>query len=193
MRWWRGRESNPLRAACKAMLRLDGLPVETHRTMLGARNVVFCRLNYGLSPRGIRTRISPLIADYRTLSARCVSCAPGDSNSEQTWFEQVASASWARRACVGPGRRTRTVAPLGQSQRASPEDPGEIALCGRGRSRTSRRPLIKRLHYRCATRPQYQGQDLHLQHTGSEPASSADWDTLANRAGVRCRTGPGRL
>ena len=62
MRWWRGRESNPLRAACKAMLRLDGLPVETHRTMLGARNVVFCRLNYGLSPRGIRTRISPLIA-----------------------------------------------------------------------------------------------------------------------------------
>jgi hypothetical protein len=59
-----------------------------------------------------------------------------------------------------------------------PRIPEELS-CGRGRSRTSRRPLIKRLHYRCATRPSYQGQDLHLQHTGSEPASSADWDTLA--------------
>lgn len=36
-----------------------------------------------------------------------------------------------------------------------------------------------------------QGQDLHLQHTGSGPASSAGWDTLASNVGScgRIRTG----
>ena len=43
-------------------------------------------------------------------------------------------------------------------------------------------PVARLYSYRC------QGQDLHLQHTGSEPASSADWDTLAGGCG-RIRTG----
>jgi hypothetical protein len=51
-------------------------------------------------------------------------------------------------------------------------------------------PLVCRLSCGCTAvvlrARRYQGQDLHLQHTGSGPASSADWDTLAYRA-VRTR------
>ena len=74
---------------------------------------------------------------------------------------------------AGPGRRSRTIAPLVQSQRASPEDPGTVVwTVGAG----GVGPLVGRLSCGCTAvvlrARRYQGQDLHLQHTGSEPASS---------------------
>jgi hypothetical protein len=53
----------------------------------------------------------------------------------------------------------------------------------RGGIRTRTRPLLKRPSLPIGLRARrYQGRDLHPQPTGSEPASSAGWDTLANFA-----------
>jgi hypothetical protein len=71
-RSWRGRESNPRRAVCKAVLRSGGLPDEASRTWVSRSAFGALPLSYGLSPGGIRTRDLPINSGNRTRSARDV-------------------------------------------------------------------------------------------------------------------------